>query len=291
MVLFRGFLLTFILILTATATVAQPTRVLWWNGTPDYPPQSFAHHRQTMANHLSAYRGGGAFEATFQSSLRGGELASHLAGRSYDVLVLDLTSINQILDQRDLEALKSFYASGRDALMFDGSLWIRSASINPTTNYPGQNGATGNLMVNQISAIARNGGGILFGTDHDQYQANANHAINALLPGVGFTGYTIPSTDGEFIGDVLLREREPVIASDILRHWDSVPSQGEAPVGTFADFMGRPVTLFSLVETADKPGGGRKRPYVSASFDPGDRRTAIDAETEDFGNIPTRKGP
>lgn len=289
--LFRILLIALGLIVAATVSTAQPARVLWWNGTPDYPPQSYAHHRQTMANFLTGYRGGGVFEATFQTSLRGGELAAHLSGRNYDVIVLDLTSLNQILNQSDLEAIKSFYASGRTALMFDGSLWIRSTAINATTNFPGQNGATGNLLVNQISAIARNGGGILFGTDHDQYQTNANAATQAILPGIGFTGYTIPSTDGEFIGDTLLREREPVIASDILRHWDSIPSQGEAPVGTFQDFMGRPVTLYSLVETADKPGGGRKRPYVSASFDPGERRTAIDAETEDFGKIPTRRGP
>lgn len=86
-------------------------------------------------------------------------------------------------------------------------------------------------------------------------------------------------------------KRERVIARDILRHWEAVPSQGEAPVGEFVDFMGRPVTLYSLVETADQPGGGRKRPYISASIFPGSGRTAIDSDEPAFENLPTHKGP
>ena len=103
-----------------------------------------------------------------------------------------------------------------------------------------------------------------------------------------------------FIGQTLLGQTVPVRAIDILNHWQSIPSQGEAPVGTFTDFTGQPVTLYTLVETADKPGGGAKKPYISASFDPGSAKTAIDSETA-FApepeaprlpdNMPTRQGP
>jgi len=143
--------------------------------------------------------------------------------------------------------------------------------------------------VNQLALLADAGGGILIGADHDAWQTNANTALQALLPQARFRGTTNPSTDGQFIGDALLGHRVSVTARDILRHWEAVPNQGEAPVGDYTDFMGRPVTLYSLVETADKPGGGRKRPYISASVFPGAGTTAIDSDKSVFDNLPTHK--
>lgn len=282
----------FSVVTIAHAAAAEPIRVLWWNGTPDYPPEFNASHRKSIVRYLTEYEGGSAFEAAYQGSTQGGALASHLGtGQNYDVLILDLTDARGRLNQADLSAIQNFYGSGRRALMFDGSLYIRSNNGNQTTKFPGINGSSAGLLVNQITAIANEGGGILVGTDHDQFQTSANLAVGALLPGAAFTGYTNPSTDGNFIGETLLGERVAVTARDILRHWESVPSQGEAPVGQFTDFMGQPVTLYTLVETADKPGGGRKRPYISASFDPGSKKTAIDAETSVFDKMPTRRGP
>ncbi len=282
--------LALVLLVRAEASEAQ-TRVLWWNGTPDEPPNMFARNRETMARYVDAYGGGQEFDVTFRTSLRGGDLAAELAQNTYDIIVLDVVTRRVYVNGADVSAVQDFYASGKSALMLDGSLWIRNLRKHRVTQFPGVNGSIAGMTMNQLFVLADAGGGIFFGVDHNIYQAGANRILQALVPSAKFTGLTKPSTDGAFIGDALLAKREAVTAKDILQHWAAVPNQGEAPVGDFVDFLGRPVTLYSLVETADQPGGGRKRPYVSASVYPGAERTAIDSETSGLDNLPTHKGP
>ncbi|MEM6824589.1 MAG: hypothetical protein AAF566_05720 [Pseudomonadota bacterium] len=273
-------------------------RVLWFDGNVPDPSHTTAH-RQRMVDYLNEYNGGQTFNVSFVSTRKRGGLAEALNGQDYDLVVLDLLANRNRFNDSDLTALQTHYTARR-GLMLDGSFWIRSIRHNPTTEFPGTNGATGRLLVNQIKAMLDAGGGTLIGTDHSNFQVGANTALKALLPDARFTGSTSPSTDGTFKGKVLLAHAEPVRALDILEHWQTVPNQGEAPVGSFVDFTGQPVTLFDLVSTADKPGGGRKRPYVSASFDPGDDEFAIDGdvapqveetepEPELPDNMPTRK--
>ncbi|MEM6897530.1 MAG: hypothetical protein AAF576_09115, partial [Pseudomonadota bacterium] len=181
------------------------------------------------------------------------------------------------------------YASGKRQLMLDGSFWIRNMRTRDRTRFPGPGESMAGILVNQVAALAEAGGGILIGVDHGEWQRNGNIAMQALVPGARFRGVTNPSTDGDFIGDVLLGRRASVTARDVLRHWEAVPNQGEAPVGTFTDFMGQPIELFSLVETADKPGGGRKRPYISSTIFPGEGTTDIDSTEPMFSNLPTHK--
>lgn len=268
-----------------------PLRVLWWNGTADLPPEFFSHLREDMSEFLDAYGGGGVFDAVYRMDTRQGAFAAFMAGQDFDVIVLDLAAQRPTFNGADKDALRAFYASGHRAIMMDGTLTIRSMPFSSLTQFPGANGSSAGLLVNQILAVGAAGGGVMVGTDHDVFQTAANDAIAALVPGLRFSGRTNPSTDGDFIGTALLAQREAVSPRDLLRHWEDVPSQGEAPVGTFTDFTGAPVTMYALVETADKPGGGQRRPYISASFDPGDRRTAIDSTETIQDNMPTRKSP
>ncbi len=297
--------LSIMMFLVASASeslaIERTGAVLWFDGNvPD--PNHTVEHRRRMADFVDAYKGGNTFRVNFVSSRQGGALAQAIAAQSYDILVLDLLANRSYLNADDFAALQGFYASGKRALMLDGSFWIRSIRHNRTTNFPGINGATGALTINQLTAILDAGGGILIGTDHNSYQVGANDALRALIPDAKFQGLTSPSTNGSFIGTVLLAHAEPVRAIDILEHWQTIPNQGEAPVGSFTDFQGRPVQLFSLVSTADQPGRGAKRPYISASFDPGDEEFAIDSDTAPVvddtppepelpDNMPTRKGP
>lgn len=289
------FLIGFCLFLPASMALAQHpgqtrfSRVLWFNAMPDYGSEVSTRHRQSMADYLDQYDGGQLFDVTYTRNLKGGGLAAALQGGQYDILILDTANRRQRMNAQDFQALQQFYQSGRRALMLDGSFAIRNINHNPTTRFPGRNGSSAGILVNQLAALAQRGGGILIGTDHNIWQVNANAALGALLPGAQFKGTTNPSTDGDFIGVTLIGGRESVKAVDLLRHWESVPNQGEAPVGTFQDFMGQQVVLYSLVETADKPGGGRKRPYISASYFPGDNRIPIDSEEEVFDNLPTHK--
>jgi hypothetical protein len=278
--------------------LAEPARVLWFLGTPDYPGEYSARDRRAMADYIGAFDGGARFEVSFTRSTQRGGLARAIGEGAFDVIVLDLATTSNIFGSADLDALKGHYQGGHRALMLDGSLGIRNMQGRPLTRFPGPEEALGKLLVNQIDALHRAGGGVLIGTDHTQWQRSANAALGALLPGAAFSGSTDPSTDGVFLGKVLLGGAAEVVPVSVLRHWEAVPNQGEAPVGPFTDFLGAPVTLYSLVETADKPGGGRKRPYISASFDPGSERYDIDSEVAPEPekpalpeNMPTRKGP
>lgn len=256
---------------------------------PNYPPQMNARHREEMANYVNQFGGGQTFTVQYRASERGGTLAQELAGAPYDILILDITTSRARLNDADTGALQQFYSSGKTGLMLDGSFWIRNTQISPRTAFPGENGGTAGLLINQLTVLAEAGGGILIGTDHNQWQADANKVLRALVPGASFRGTTNPSTDGAFIGNALLAKKVPVTARDILRHWEAVPNQGEAPVGQFVDFLGRPVTLYSLVETSDKPGGKRKRPYISSTVFPGEGQTAIDSAEPLLENLPTHK--
>lgn len=282
----------------ATHAQAEPARVLWFLGTPDYPGEYTARDRRAMATYLTEFEAGSVFDATFVRSTRRGALAAELEKANFDVVVLDLATTSNIFGSSDLAALKAHYQNGHRGLMLDGSLGIRNMVRSALTRFPGPDEALGKLLVNQIDALRQAGGGILIGTDHNQWQRSANAALAALLPGAAFSGSTDPSTDGLFLGKVLLGGAATVVPVSVLRHWESVPNQGEAPVGDFSDFLGQSVTLYSLVETADKPGGGRKRPYISASFDPGSETYNIDSEVAPEpqapplpDNMPTRKGP
>ncbi len=282
-------LLIWVMLAGGVVAQGQPVRVLWWNGTPDEAPKMYARDRETIARYIDDFSGGQVFSVTFRTSLQGGDLANELQRALYDIIILDVITRRVFLNSADIEAVKAFYASGKSGLMLDGSLWIRNLRRHRTTAFPGVNGSVAGLMMNQLFILAEAGGGVFLGADHNVYQRGANSVLQALVPGAKFSGSTDPSTDGEFIGDALLAKRVSIKARDILNHWEAVPNQGEAPVGDFVDFLGRPVTLYSLVETADKPGGGRKRPYVSASVFPGDGRTAIDSDEPVFDNLPTHK--
>lgn len=271
------------------ASPLQFSRVLWFSSIPDLGPEVSSRHRKEMADYLDQYQGGQLFDVTYVRNLGGGGLASALAAGQYNIVILDMANRRKRMNGQDAQALQQFYQRGHQAIMLDGSFAIRNVNHNPTTDFPGRNGSSAGILVNQISALAERGGGVLIGTDHNIWQVNANAALAALVPGAKFKGTTNPSTDGDFIGVSLIGARESVKAVDLLRHWESVPNQGEAPVGNFQDFTGKPVVLYSLVETADKPGGGRKRPYISASYFPGENRIPIDSEKEVFDNLPTHK--
>lgn len=286
-----------VLLLAGGRLNAEPINILFFNGS--YEHRSFTSAlRQEMSGWLNSVKNGTAFRSTYVRSERRGALASALGDNpGTEVLILDLTSRGSAIGDADREALRQFYAAGRTAIMLDGSFGIRSMRVNgvPQVRFPGAEDSSAALLANQVTAIAKAGGGVLIGTDHSGWQVGANAALRGLLPDASFSGTTNPSTDGQFLGEALLTSFMPVKPIVLLRHWESVPNQGEAPVGQFTTFSGTQIQLYSLVEAADKPGGGRKRPYISASFDPGDSRFDIDSEIAPEpqlpDNMPTRKSP
>jgi hypothetical protein len=262
------------LLLFAASAHAQ-YNVLWWDSTPEYGGQALDAYRKAMSDHLTAFNAGTVFNSTYISSEVQGTLAAHLASNSYDVIVFDATSWNAKFNADDLTAVQNFYATGRNNLVLDGTLYIRSIDYNATSLYPGINGASGGLTVNEVHSIASRGGGIMIGTDHDGFQTDANQVLQALLSGAAFSGITFPSTDGVFYGTDLLNAIQPIAAVDVFNHWDSIDTQAIAPSGVFTDFLGVSRTLYSQVDVADAPGGGVKLSYISTSWKPGSGRTGV----------------
>ncbi len=289
---FRTVFATVLLVLAIclSPASAEPMRVLWWDADNDEPATRPAN-RELMADYLDALDGGSRYDVDYKYGPRRGGFAEFTAGRPpYQLIIVSAANTRRMFNDADLEAFKRHYAGSSGTLMLDGTLGIRNLNYSRRTRWPGVNNSSAHFLQNQIETMRKAGGGLLIGTDHDNYQVPANQLLNALVPGAQFSEETNPSRDGEFFGEALLAQEEAVTPLDILQHWEDVPNQGRAPVGQFADFLGRPVTLFALVEASDKPGGGTRKPYISASIDPGDKRFDIAEEAAPVINrMPTRK--
>ncbi len=263
------------LLAQADPVTAEPMRVLWWDVSLDERSNKPAN-RQRMARFVDGYQGGSRFDVVYKFEPRRGAFARHMAANpGYGIVVVTAANNNRVFNRNDQEAFRTFYASGRRTLMLDGTLGIRNSDVRQRTKWPGVNNSSANMLINQMEALRKSGGGLLIGTDHGQFQASANLAVRAILPQAKFSRVTNPSRDGAFLGDLLLAEAAQVKPLDMLRHWEAIPNQGQAPVGQFTDFLGRGVTLFTLVEAADKPGGGPRRPYISSTINPGAQRYDI----------------
>ncbi len=250
----------------AQPAFAAPYSVLWWDSTPEYGGQATDAFRQEMSDSLTAYAGGTVFTSTYFSSETPGSLAAHLASNMYDVIVFDATSQFAKFDAADLAAVQAMYGGGKNNLLLDGTLYIRSIAYDAGSDYPGINGSSAALTINEVFSLAKRGGGFMIGTDHNCCQVDANQILNALIPLASFSGVTYPSTDGVWNGTELLAGPSPVASADIFAHWDSIPTQAIAPTGAFVDFLGNAVNLYSQVDVADDPGGGPKYSYISTSF-------------------------
>jgi hypothetical protein len=286
-----GFLLTLVIsVLIAAMSHAEPMRVLWWDVSL-VESRNKPANRETMARYVQSFKGGARFRVDYMFEPRRGAFARHMqANPGYQIVIVTAANNNGVFNSADLDAFRAFYASGYKTLMLDGTLGIRNSDVRELTKWPGVNRSSANMLINQMEALRKAGGGLFIGTDHGRFQRSANQALGAILPRAQFSRVTNPSRDGDFFGDLLLAEETAVKPLDMLRHWEAIPNQGQAPVGTFTDFLGMSVTLHALIEAADKPGGGVRRPYISSTIDPGSARVKI---TEDappvINRMPTRK--
>ncbi len=254
--------------LLAAASPLAAASVLWFDSTPEYGGQADNSLRKEMSDYLSAFKGGSVFTSTYIGSETPGSLAAALASGTYDVIVFDATSSGTKFNADDLLAVQNFYASGKNNLLLDGNLYVRSINFNVTSDFPGINGSTGALTANEVWSLASRGGGIMVGTDHNCCQTDANQIVGSILPGASFMGNVNPSIDGQFNGTELLSIQAPVAPADLLAHYSSIDSQGIAPTGVFLDFLGNGVTLYSQLDIAAFVGGPRNA-FISTSFEPG----------------------
>lgn len=289
----RHIILAGILTLSGTQAMAVPFNVLWWDSTESYGAQNAPELREKMPDYLSAYDSGSAFTATYVRSRTAGALATQLSTNTYDVIVFDSTSQSSPFNATDLSAVQQFYQNNNRNILLDGSLYIRSIQYNADTVFPGPGGGMGVLTLNSVYEIANRGGGVMIGTDHNCCQVDANAMLNALIPGASFSGYVAPSTDGVFYGAQLLNNLEATAPINVLDHWSTEGSQGVPPTGTFTDFLGNEITLYSQVDIASFVGGPRTA-RISTSWQPGagsigvgdDEPPPPDDEQDDNNTVP-----
>lgn len=254
----------------------QAYNVLWWDSTVSYGAQNTPELRQRMPDYLEAYDGGSTFSATYVRSRTPGALAAELAN-GYDVVVFDSTSSSSPFSAADILAIQSFYADNNRNVLLDGSLYIRSIAYNADTVFPGPGGGMGVLTLNSVYEIAQRGGGIMIGTDHNCCQADANAILGALIVGASFRGIEGPSTDGVFYGAQLLNNLEATAPVNVLDHWSTEGTQGIPPTGSFLDYLGNSITLYSQVDIAPNVGGTRTA-RISTTWQPGAGSTGVDEE-------------
>lgn len=251
-----------------TSSASAAVNVLWFDSTPEYGGQAPNALRKEMSDYLTAFGGGGVFNSSYVGSETAGTLATTLGAGSYDVVVFDATSFSSKFNAADITAVRSFYADNNRNLLLDGNLYVRSADINLASDFPGPNGSTGGLTVNEVWSLASRGGGIMIGTDHVGYQVDANQILNAIIPLASFSGVIDPSPDGAFTGTELISVKSNVAPADLLTHYSSLVTQGIAPTGDFVDFQGNAITLYSQLNIAEDVGGPRNS-FISTSFAPG----------------------
>lgn len=271
----KTLLLAGILTLASSQVIAAPFNVLWWDSTQSYGAQNPAELREKMPDYLSDYDGGSTFTTTYVRSRTAGALASELAANSYDVIVFDSTSSTSPYNADDLAAVQSFYQNNNRNILLDGSLYIRSIAYDANTVFPGPNGGMGALTLNSVYEVANRGGGVMIGTDHNCCQSDANAILNGLIPGASFSGIAAPSTDGVFYGGQLLNNLEATAPINVLNHWATEGTQGIPPVGSFMDFLGNDITLYSQVDIASITGGPRTA-RISTSWQAGTGSINVD---------------
>ncbi|MEL7315238.1 MAG: hypothetical protein AAFN08_09825, partial [Cyanobacteria bacterium J06559_3] len=136
-----------------------------------------------------------------------GDLASFLNAQSidyYDQIWFDTTIRDTaILNDADLEALNTWAANDQPEFILDSSFFFRNKTGSTLT------ASAEAVTFNEALALQSFGGGILVGTDHNQFTGTANQILTNFGFDTLFTGSSLITADGSFVGDLLLQP-EPV---------------------------------------------------------------------------------
>ncbi|WP_017716404.1 hypothetical protein [Kamptonema formosum] len=195
--LFTG---TLAIVMANPATAAD--NILYLNSTRGLGTANYGNYRSVIANTLDNYQGGSLFDVDFIQTQVAGDLAFWLNSKPvgyYNQIWFDTTIYKtSVLNATDLAALNTWAANKQPEFILDSSFFFRNKLNNSLTL-----SATAATIAEAL-ALKDKGGGILIGTDHNDFAYTANQILtNFGFDGL-FTGAYNITSNGSFVGDLLL---------------------------------------------------------------------------------------
>jgi Alpha/beta hydrolase of unknown function (DUF1400) len=253
------------------AQARSKTNILYLNSTRGIGTGNLGDFRGAIANTLENYQGGTVFDVDFVQTQLPGSLGLWLNSKPvgfYNQIWFD-TSIYQtsLLDTVDFAAINAWAAHKQPEFILDSSFFYRNKET--TTLTPSATAAT----INQALALKNAGGGILIGTDHDDYADTANQILtNFGFDGL-FTGSVEISANGSFVGNLLLNSQS--VGSDFFVNNLQGLSTSNVPIATHVLNANGGDRTIQIIENLFSYSPN-KVVHVGASFNTGNHITQID---------------
>jgi hypothetical protein len=220
--------LTAVGIISTTTSANATDNILYLNSTRGQGTSNKGAFRKPIADALDNYSDGTIFDVDFVQTHVPGRLASWLDSKAvgyYDQIWFDTTIYQtSLLNQADLTALNTWAAHKQPEFILDSAFFYRNKESKTLTN------SAAAATVNQALALKDAGGGILIGTDHNDFAYTANQILNNFGFDGLFTGSYNITPNASFVGNLLLNP-EPV-GSDFFTNNLQGLSTSYVPVGT-----------------------------------------------------------
>lgn len=257
--------------LVATSAAAVPTSILYLNSTRGTGTGSLGGFRDVIANAIDNHDGGGVFDVDFVATHSAGDLASMLLANPvdhYDQIWFDTTILNTaVLNAADLNALTAWAAADQPEFILDSSYFFRNKTSTTLAS-----SATA-VTVNEALALRDAGGGILIGTDHNQFAGTANQILNHFGFDGLFTGSFNISSNAAFVGDLLIQPN-PVNGADFFANHLQGLSTSDVPIGPHTLNSVGANREIEIVEALFSNSPGHVS-HVGASFETGTNTTPV----------------
>lgn len=237
--------------------------ILYLNSTRGLGTGNYGSYRDAIASALDKYLDGSIFDVDFVQTQVSGDLASRLNSQPvghYNQIWFDTTIyLTALLNETDFSALNAWAAYKQPEFILDSSFFARNKISETLT------ASAAAVTVNQALALRDAGGGILIGTDHNEFAYTANQILSNFGFNGLFTGSYNITANASFNHPILL-EPEPVGSDFFVSNLQGL-STSNIPVGTHIlneNGGNRKIEIFEVLYS-HSPG---KVTHIGASFEP-----------------------
>ncbi|MGF1523321.1 MAG: hypothetical protein ACFBSF_13480 [Leptolyngbyaceae cyanobacterium] len=249
---------------------AKADNILYLNSTRGAGTGSLGNFRSAIADSLDDYGDGSIFDVDFVQTHVAGDLASFLNAQPidyYDQIWFDTTIRDTaVLNDADLAALNTWAANDQPEFILDSSFFFRNKTGFTLT------ASAEAVTFNEALALQSIGGGILIGTDHNQFTDTANQILTNFGFDTLFTGVSLITADGSFVGDLLLQPES--VGDDFFTNNLEDLTTSHIPVGEHtlnANGGDRTITISENLYSLSPD----KVVHIGASFDTGSSETPL----------------
>ena len=256
---------------SVAANARSTTNILYLNSTRGPGTENLESFRGAIANTLENYQNGTVFDVDFVQTQVPGSVGLSLNSKPvgfYNQIWFDTTIYQtSILNTVDFGAINAWAANKQPEFILDSSFAFRNKET--TTLTPSATAVT----INQALALKNAGGGILIGTDHNDFAYTANQILTNFGFDSLFTGVESITANGSFVGNLLLNPQP--VGSDFLVNNLLGLSTSNVPVGTHTLNANGGDRTIKIIENLFSYSP-HKVVHVGASFDTGNNITPID---------------